>query len=610
MQKKRSKSLLFIVIFLYLCFVSGSAETTVNNSNTTDSAPNQSLGGTPMIPLVNTPADLNISVDELSHGKNSISDVVSDTSTGRKFARNHIIVRFKPQNFANSSISTDNALNMNPNIKGKILNDFTRNGVSGLLIVELPNETSVQSALADYMANPDVLYAEPDYLISLSPRETDAIIQNVDQANGLLIPNDPNFSELWGLHNTGQTGGTPGADINATAAWDISTGSDAVTVAVVDTGVNYIHPDLSANIWTNPGELPGNGIDDDHNGYIDDIHGWNFVTNTSDPLDDNGHGTHVSGTIGALGNNGLGVAGVNWHIRIMPLKFLDASGSGFTSNAISAILYANGKNAAVISNSWAGSGFDQALKDAIDISPAVVVCAAGNFPDAPEINNDIVPLYPASLNSVNVISVAATDKNDQLASFSHYGPISVDLAAPGTSILSTYFDSGYTYMQGTSMATPHVSGTAALIKSVNPRLSNKQIRGIILNNVDVKSQLSGFINSSGRLNAYKAVLAGQRMAGTDRVGVYRSPGVWILDYNGNGVWDGTPADKILGFGASGDIPVTGDWNEDGKTEIGVYRSPGVWILDYNGNNVWEGTPTDRILGFGSEGDSPVKGKWN
>jgi len=165
-------------------------------------------------------------------------------------------------------------------------------------------------------------------------------------------------------------------------------------------------------------------------------------------------------------------------------------------------------------------------------------------------------------------------------------------------------------MQGTSMATPHVSGTAALIKSVNPRLSNKQIRGIILNNVDVKSQLSGFINSSGRLNAYKAVLAGQRMAGTDRVGVYRSPGVWILDYNGNGVWDGTPADKILGFGASGDIPVTGDWNEDGKTEIGVYRSPGVWILDYNGNNVWEGTPTDRILGFGSEGDSPVKGKWN
>ena len=184
-------------------------------------------------------------------------------------------------------------------------------------VVQLPSGTDIQSAIKEYQSNPDVLYVEPDYIITIPLDQNGAIIQEKNPSQILATtPNDSFFGELWGLHNTGQTvngvTGISGADINATSAWDITTGSNNVIVAVVDTGVLYTHNDLSANIWTNPGEIPGNGIDDDHNGYIDDVHGWNFVTNTSDPLDDNGHGSHVSGTIGAIGNNGIGVAGVNW----------------------------------------------------------------------------------------------------------------------------------------------------------------------------------------------------------------------------------------------------------------------------------------------------------
>jgi subtilisin family serine protease len=406
----------------------------------------------------------------------------------------HVIVRFKSPNDGGLSVSSDAVRQAHARLGAKVLNDFTTGGLTGLQLVQLVNGTDVQTAIREYQADPDVLYAEPDYAISITPDETGPVVRSTGTLQIASIPDDPLFSNQWSLDNTGQAvsgiTGTLGADINATPAWDISTGSNSVIVAVVDTGVDYNHPDLAANIWTNP---------------VDGTHGWNFVANTPNPLDDNGHGTHVSGTIGAVGDNNLGVAGVNWHVQIMALKFLDASGRGSTSNAISAILYANAHGASVISNSWGGSGYDQSLKDAIDASPAVVVCAAGNNAS----DNDIIPVYPASYTSADIISVAATDQNDQRASFSDYGPGSVHLAAPGVNIQSTYSDGNYMYMSGTSQATPHVSGVAALVKSINPNLTNVQIKDIILNNVHVLPSLSGKVSTGGRLDAYKAVFAAE-----------------------------------------------------------------------------------------------------
>ena len=285
--------------------------------------------------------------------------------------------------------------------------------------VKLPQGMTVEQAMDMYRNNPNVEYAEPNYIYHAS---ADA--------------NDTSFDELWGLHNTGQTvngtSGTIGADIDAKAAWDTTTGSTTVIIAVIDSGVKWNHEDLTGNIWSNPGEVE-NGFDTDTNGYTDDIMGWDFVDNDNDPMDYNGHGTHVAGTIAAVGNNGTGVTGVCWTTTIMPLRGLDANGSGFTSDLISAIEYANANGAHVINNSWGGSSYSQATKDAIDASSAVVVCAAGNDNN----NNDATPSYPASYTSTNIISVAATDQDDLRASFSNYGASSVDVGAPGTNIYST-----------------------------------------------------------------------------------------------------------------------------------------------------------------------------
>ena len=281
--------------------------------------------------------------------------------------------------------------------------------------VKLPQGMTVEQAIDMYRNDPDVEYAEPNYIY-----------------HATLIPNDSSFTQLWGLHNTGQTGGTSDADIDATEAWDIVTGSETVVIAVVDSGVKYDHVDLIGNIWSNADDPIGNG-DEDGNGYTDDIRGWDFVDNDNDPMDYNGHGTHVAGTIAAVGNNGTGVTGVCWTAKIMPLRGLDAAGSGFTTNLISAIEYANANGAHVINNSWGGGGSSSALEAAINASSAVVVCAAGNS----NVNNDTTPHYPSSYTSTNIISVAATDQNDNRASFSNYGATSVDVGAPGTNIYST-----------------------------------------------------------------------------------------------------------------------------------------------------------------------------
>ena len=220
--------------------------------------------------------------------------------------------------------------------------------VDGLHEVDLDPGVQVTDAVSQFQAEPQVLSAEPDYQLQAS-----------------RTSNDPDLGSQWALHNTGQDGTTPGIDIDAQKAWDTTTNASRTVVAVIDSGIDYTHPDLAANIWTNPGEIPGNGIDDDHNGYVDDVHGYDFVNNDSDPMDDFGHGTHVAGIIGAVGNNNRGVAGVAWNVQLMALKFLDANGVGYTSDAIRALDYAVANGASISNHSWGEDSYSASLDQAI-----------------------------------------------------------------------------------------------------------------------------------------------------------------------------------------------------------------------------------------------------
>ncbi|MGH3110121.1 MAG: S8 family peptidase, partial [Gaiellaceae bacterium] len=336
--------------------------------------------------------------------------------------------------------------------------------------------------------------------------ESDARVDYVELNHVVTIaetPNDPSFSQLWGLHNTGQTGGTADKDIDAPEAWDLATGDPNVVVAVTDTGVDFGHPDLAAQRWVNPLD-PVDGADDDGNGLVDDWSGWDFVNDDNNPTDDHDHGTHVSGTIGATGNNGVGVVGVNWNVKIMALKFLNAGGSGTTADAIAATLYAADHGADVSSNSWGGGPFDQALLDAIEYGASrgmLFVAAAGN--DA--FNNDVTPTYPATYDTSAVLAVAATDHNDGLAFFSSYGATTVDLGAPGMNILSTARGGTYKSFSGTSMATPHVAGAAALVEDRFPGATLYGIKALLLNTVDPAAALSGRTVTGGRLNVGNAL---------------------------------------------------------------------------------------------------------
>lgn len=335
----------------------------------------------------------------------------------------------------------------------------------------------------------------------------DAAIERIEfnyEVSINALPNDPDFSLLWGLENTGQTGGVSDADIDATEAWDLVTGSDAVVVAVIDSGVDYTHPDLAANIWINAGEVPDNGIDDDGNGLVDDVRGYDFSAGDNDPMDEHSHGTHVAGTIAAVGNNATGIVGVNWTARIMPVRFLGPTGSGSISDAIEAVLYATQMGARVMNNSWGGGGYSEALFDAISAANeagAVFVASAGND----NWNNDVYPAYPTSYEVPNVISVAALDASDGKASFSNWGVTSVDLAAPGVAIYSTLPGGVYGNKSGTSMAAPHVSGVAALLLAQDPDRTVSDIKRHLLAGVDPVPSMAGKVASEGRLNAYGAL---------------------------------------------------------------------------------------------------------
>ncbi|EWY35691.1 hypothetical protein N825_36075 [Skermanella stibiiresistens SB22] len=310
-------------------------------------------------------------------------------------------------------------------------------------------------------------------------------------------PGDTDYAQQWAWPK-----------IAAPAGWDIQKESPDVVVAVIDTGVDYRHADLSGNIWRNPGETPGNNNDDDGNGIVDDVHGANFVpaTPTGDPMDDNRHGTHVSGTIGAMTDNALGVSGAAWKVQIMGVKFLDANGSGTTVGAIDAIQYAVEKGAHIMNNSWGGGGFSRALQDAIaeaEKAGILFTAAAGNNNQ----DNDVTPFYPANYDVPNVLSVMATTETDGKAAFSHRGATTVDVGAPGVNIRSTTPGNKYDNFNGTSMATPHVSGLAALIKGQNPDMKSAEIKRLILQTADPVPALTGLSVTGGRINMEKALAA-------------------------------------------------------------------------------------------------------
>ena len=600
--------------------------------------------------------------DSVPGTDNAEISIITDSSTGNQYAAGEVIVRYNYEKIKSTTLMNEYSTRINAKIGAVVIQDLSSKNLPGLQLVQIPKSMSVTDAIAEYEKNPDVLYAEPNYIYYLSS----------------LTPNDPYFSSLqWSLQNTGQTidgsVGNVGADIDAPKTWDLTTGSNTVVVAVIDSGVDYLHPDLSANMWNNSKEIPDNGIDDDNNGYIDDVRGWNFFSTNNDPMDGNTkdetyHGTHCAGIIGAVGNNSIGISGVNWNVKIMPLRISSAAGSSITSDEILAINYASANGANVISNSWGGTGYSQALKDAIDNSSAVVVCAAGNEGQ----NNEEKHSYPSDYTSENIISVAATDNKDQLASWSNYGIKSVDLAAPGVDIYSTKKNSSYQYMSGTSMATPVVSGVAALVKAKNPLLTNLQIKSAIINNVDAKISLSKKVRTGGRVNAYKAVnsvgrvpivtgispatgpiaggtlvsITGTNYLGATEVkfGTTAATGVTVVSATSitatspagtAGIVDVTvttplgtsatsAADKFtytsptstsavgvfrdglfyrdgaepIAYGISTDIPVTGDWDGEGLSEVSVFRD-GVFYRD----------GAEAIV-YGLSTDTPVTGDWN
>jgi subtilisin family serine protease/chitodextrinase len=412
---------------------------------------------------------------------------------GQKVVAGEVLVKFRQ-----SATAQDVA-----QAKRNVDSDFDKKvGETGVRLLRSRSKDTA-TLIRELSARNDVQYVEPNYLINVA-----------------ALPNDPSFSGLWGLQNTGQaigsSTGTAGADIGAVPAWEISRGSREAVVAVVDTGVDYTHPDLAANMWSAPAAFTVN-IGGQLIRCEAGTHGFNAITKTCDPMDEYNHGTHVAGTIGAIGNNGTGVVGVNQTASIMAIKFIDATGSGTLEDAIDAIEFAiqarqvfgAGANVRVLSNSWGWNGdASQALLDEIDRakdSDMLFVASAGNGgDDRLSDNNDAVPFYPASYDASNLISVAATDNNDLLASFSNYGAARVDLGAPGVLVLSTTLGGGYDYWSGTSMASPHVSGAAALLLS-RCSLDTTNLKSTLLNNVDPISALNGITRTGGRLNVNKAL---------------------------------------------------------------------------------------------------------
>ncbi|MEZ4770747.1 MAG: S8 family serine peptidase [Caldilineales bacterium] len=356
--------------------------------------------------------------------------------------------------------------------------DYEYTLVPNLVRVRLSGQTPVEEAIAALKDSPFVEYAEPDFIVHT-------------QDDPPPPTNDPLYGQLWGLDK-----------VRAPDAWTRGTGSNDIVVAVIDTGADFNHPDLTDNIWANPGEIPGNGIDDDGNGYIDDVHGWDFYDYDNNPMDGGAHGTHVSGTICAKGNNEIGVTGVTWDCQLMILRFMGPSG-GSTSDAIMALEYAVNRHARISNNSWGNGELSNSLRNAIrkaGSSGHLFVAAAGNSRQ----NIDDTPFYPAAFNLDNIISVAAIDSADHPAGFSNWGPTSVDLHAPGVAIVSTVPLQSYASSNGTSMAAPYVTGAAALLLSMRPELTTDELSSLLLATTRPVPELAGLTATGGELDVAAA----------------------------------------------------------------------------------------------------------
>jgi len=431
------------------------------------------------------------------------TSIYADPGSGKqeprvKYKQGELLVRFK------SNVADKIKKNTHGRHGSQVLKKFRTLPIEH---IKIKDGMSVEDAIAAYQADPDIEYAEPNYLRTYrkKPRPPEQ---------------DPFFDDQWCLNNTGQTGGMNDADMDVLEAWDITTGSEEIVVAVIDSGVDYTHEDLAANMWVNTGEIPNNGQDDDGNGYIDDIHGIDTFNFDSDPMDDVGHGTHVAGTIGAPGDNGIGVSGVNKKVRIMALKFLGLE-FGYDSGAIQCLEYIRimrerGVNVVLSNNSWGGTSYNQALYDAIDAQREVVfIAAAGNYAWDHDGNSRH---YPASYTCPNIVAVAASDHNDELADFSDYGRHTVHVAAPGVDIFSTFLagqhltdgcndddGDGYGYCSGTSMAAPNVSGLAALMKAADPTLDWITLKNRVLSSGDDIAAANATTITGKRVNALSAL---------------------------------------------------------------------------------------------------------
>lgn len=362
-----------------------------------------------------------------------------------------------------------------------------------LVVLKIKDNNNRKQTIARLLANDSIHIAEPNFIYRIN-----------------RTPNDPDLAKLWGLINSGQADsnkaiGIVGVDIGAEKAWDLQTGNQDLIVSVIDTGIDYNHRDLKANAWINEIEAKGKlGVDDDSNGFVDDIHGYDFVNKDGDPMDDHGHGSHCSGTIGAKGDDNQGIVGVAWNVKIMGVKFLSADGSGSLEDAVEAIKYSTKMGAKIMSNSWGGGGYSEILKNAIEEANEkgiVFTAAAGNHSG----NNDESPSYPASYNVPNVISVAAADNRGSLAYFSCYGRRTVHVAAPGVNVFSSTPSGGYASWSGTSMATPHVTGVAALLLSHEPNLTPIEVKERLIKTSKPLAGLKGKSASNGLVDAFLAL---------------------------------------------------------------------------------------------------------
>lgn len=420
-------------------------------------------------------AELKASFAKIS--EEEFDDLLESYDFAKEFLPKQVIVKFKSEASASQVRETLSTLSADTLVQFKS---------TAAILINIPDAPTRSDVIAIITALNEVKsidYAVPNGVVRLSS-----------------VPNDSYFQDLDNLRNVGQAGGASGADIRAEQAWQITTGSKEVLVGVIDTGIDYLHPDLAENMWRNPGETgidedgfdkATNGVDDDGNGYVDDVYGWDFANNDNDPLDDYGHGTHVAGTIGAVGNNGIGITGVAWNVSLVAIKVFDEAGGANDADIIRAIEYATANRILITNNSWGGLGYNLAMKEAIEANAragGLFITAAGNYGT----DNEQLKFYPASYGVENIISVAAMTNKDEKARFSNFGSQSVHISAPGENILSLAMSQTgelVTRMSGTSMAAPHVAGAAALIKSAFPNISTQEIRSRILYGADQIPQL-------------------------------------------------------------------------------------------------------------------------